>query len=154
MSQVEQYQCLVAKIGMGRRAVVSVVMREMRVEREEKAANLLRYIQFHHRKRRLTILYRERAQRAARRERERAVVDLLGRREKLGNLGVALRERMEVETVTQLEELRVTLKELRNPDMSFMCNVESVGWGCQGQDVGEACRRLLRRWRRLLAGQL
>ena len=38
MSQVEQYQCLVAKIGMGRRAVVSVVMREMRVEREENNA--------------------------------------------------------------------------------------------------------------------
>jgi D-alanyl-D-alanine carboxypeptidase len=140
VSQVEQYQCLVAKIGMGRMAVVSVVMREMRVEREEKAANLLRHIQFHHRKRRFTILYRERA---ARRKRERAVVDMLGRRDELGNLGVALRERMKVETVTQLAELKETLEELRDLELSFMCDVESIGWGCQGQDVGEACRRLM-----------
>ena len=54
----------------------------------------------------------------------------------------------------QLEELRVTLEELRDPDLSFMGDVELVGWGCQGQVVGEACRRLMKRWRRMLAGQL
>ena len=131
---------------------MSVVMREMRVEKEQKAAELLRHIQYHHHHRRLTPLYRERQERAE--GRERAVVDMLGRREELSNLGLELREKMRVETVTQLEELKVTLEELRDPDLTFMCDVESVGWGCQGQVVGEACRRLMKRWRRMLAGQL
>ena len=59
-----------------------------------------------------------------------------------------------METVSRLEELRVPLEELRDPNLSFMGDVELVGWGCQGQVVGEACRRLMKRWRRMLAGQL
>ena len=143
------------KIGRGESSGVSGEEGDEGGEGEgAEAAKLLCHIQYHHRKRRFTILYRERAERAARRERERAVVDMLGHREELSNLGVALREKMMVETVTQLEELKVTLEELRDPDLTFMCDVESIGWGCQGQDVGEACRRLMRRWRRMLAGQL